>query len=118
MFSKQLIEYTQSTFKESKIDIMTGTMVKEVHFIFAVCTELRLTPSQKVKDQSVMLQMPDKTLKEVPCGMVVWAAVSRKIFFQRVRIHHVCQGKQRQENYTGSNGDSIGLPEEQAWYHS
>ena len=29
MFSKQLIEYTESTFKESKIDIMTKTMVKE-----------------------------------------------------------------------------------------
>ncbi|KAJ3969774.1 NADH dehydrogenase [Lentinula raphanica] len=55
MFSKQLIEYTESTFKESKIDILTKTMVKEV------------------KDKSVVLQMPDKSIKEVPCGMVVWA---------------------------------------------
>jgi len=30
MFSKQLIEYTESTFKESKIEILTKTMVKEV----------------------------------------------------------------------------------------
>lgn len=30
MFSKQLIDYTVSTFKEEKIDVMTGTMVKEV----------------------------------------------------------------------------------------
>jgi NADH dehydrogenase FAD-containing subunit len=30
MFSKRLIEYTMSTFKESKIDILTQTMVKEV----------------------------------------------------------------------------------------
>ena len=30
MFSKQLIDYTESTFKESKIDILTKTMVKEV----------------------------------------------------------------------------------------
>ena len=29
-FSKQLIEYTVSTFKESKIEILTKTMVKEV----------------------------------------------------------------------------------------
>jgi NADH:ubiquinone reductase (non-electrogenic) len=29
-FSKQLIEYTESTFKESKIEILTKTMVKEV----------------------------------------------------------------------------------------
>ena len=58
MFSKQLIEYTESTFKQSKIEILTKTMVKEV------------------KDRSVMLQMPDKSIVEVPCGMVVWAAVS------------------------------------------
>ncbi|PFH47039.1 hypothetical protein AMATHDRAFT_77394 [Amanita thiersii Skay4041] len=56
MFSKQLIDYTESTFKESKIEIMTKTMVKEI------------------KENSVVLQMPDKTIKEVPCGMVVWAA--------------------------------------------
>ena len=57
MFSKTLIKYTESTFKEAKIDILTKTMVKEV------------------KDKSVILQMPDKSIKEVPCGMVVWAAV-------------------------------------------
>ncbi|KAK7062553.1 NADH:ubiquinone oxidoreductase [Paramarasmius palmivorus] len=55
MFSKQLIDYTESTFKESKIDILTKTMVKEV------------------KDNAVVLQMPDKSIQEVPCGMVVWA---------------------------------------------
>jgi len=56
MFSKQLIEYTESTFKQSKIEILTKTMVKEI------------------KDNSVTLQMPDKSIVEVPCGMVVWAA--------------------------------------------
>jgi len=56
MFSKQLIDYTQSTFKQSKIEIMTKTMVKEI------------------KDQSVVLQLPDKSIVDVPCGMVVWAA--------------------------------------------
>ncbi|KAF8960637.1 NADH dehydrogenase [Flammula alnicola] len=63
MFSKQLINYTESTFKESKIDILTKTMVKEV------------------KDKSVVLQMPDKSIVEVPCGLVIWAAgnKSRKI---------------------------------------
>jgi len=29
-FSKELIMYTEKTFKESKFDIMTGTMVKGV----------------------------------------------------------------------------------------
>ena len=57
MFSKQLIEYTESTFKEAKIDILTKTMVKEI------------------KEKSVVLQMPDKSIVEVPCGLVVWAAV-------------------------------------------
>ena len=56
MFSKQLIDYTESTFKEAKIDIQTKTMVKEI------------------KEKSVVLQMPDKSIAEVPCGMVVWAA--------------------------------------------
>ncbi|KIP03321.1 hypothetical protein PHLGIDRAFT_31854 [Phlebiopsis gigantea 11061_1 CR5-6] len=56
MFSKQLIDYTESTFKEAKIDIMTKTMVKEI------------------KEKSVVLQMPDRSIREVPCGMVVWAA--------------------------------------------
>ena len=56
MFSKQLIDYTESTFKEAKIDILTKTMVKEI------------------KDKSVVLQMPDRTIQEMPCGMVVWAA--------------------------------------------
>ena len=56
MFSKQLISYTESTFAQAKIDILTKTMVKEI------------------KPNSVVLQMPDKTVKEVPCGMVVWAA--------------------------------------------
>ena len=31
---------------------------------------------KEIKDKSVMLQMPDKNIVEVPCGMVVWAAVS------------------------------------------
>jgi hypothetical protein len=31
---------------------------------------------KEIKDKSVMLQMPDKSIVEVPCGMVVWAAVS------------------------------------------
>ena len=57
MFSKTLIQYTESTFKEAKIDILTKTMVKEI------------------KEKSVVLQMPDKSIQEVPCGMVVWAAV-------------------------------------------
>lgn len=68
MFSKQLIDYTESTFKESQIDILTKTMVKEV------------------KPNAVVLQLPDKTIKEVPCGLVVWAAVSFLLF---LFLHHL-----------------------------
>lgn len=50
-------------FKEAEIDVLTKTMVKEV------------------KEKSVILQMLDKTITEVPCGLVVWAAV------RRARIH-------------------------------
>ena len=56
-FSKELITYTERTFKESDIDILTKTMVK------------------KVNEKSVLLKGPDGVEREVPCGMVVWAAV-------------------------------------------
>lgn len=56
-FSKELIAYTERTFKESDIDILTKTMVR------------------KVNEKSVVLKGPDGVEREVPCGMVVWAAV-------------------------------------------
>ncbi|KAK7689597.1 hypothetical protein QCA50_007389 [Cerrena zonata] len=56
MFSKKLIDYTESTFKEANIDILTKTMVKEI------------------KEKSIVVQGPDGVKREVPCGMVVWAA--------------------------------------------
>jgi len=46
-FSKELIAYTVSTFKEEKIDILTNTMVKEV------------------KDKTVVVRRPDGTLDEL-----------------------------------------------------
>ncbi|KZP18501.1 hypothetical protein FIBSPDRAFT_956282 [Athelia psychrophila] len=55
MFSKHLIDHTESAFKESKI-IPTKTMAKEV------------------KEKNVVLQIPDKSIAEVPCGMAVWTA--------------------------------------------
>lgn len=55
----KLISYTESTFKENKIDILTKTMVKEI------------------KPGSVVVQKEDKSLVELPCGVVVWAGVRR-----------------------------------------
>jgi NADH:ubiquinone reductase (non-electrogenic) len=58
-FSKQLIEYTESTFKEEKIDIKTKTMVK------------------KVTDKTVEAEVtgPDGKKETVvfPYGLLVWA---------------------------------------------
>ncbi|KAH8704093.1 alternative NADH-dehydrogenase [Talaromyces proteolyticus] len=59
MFSKQLIEYTESSFKEEKITIRTKTMVKNVtdKYIEAQVTK------------------PDGTteLERIPYGLLVWA---------------------------------------------
>ncbi|KAI5297451.1 NADH:ubiquinone oxidoreductase, partial [Ascosphaera atra] len=59
MFSKALIDYTESTFKEEEITIRTKTMVKEVtdKFIEAEVTQ------------------PDgtKILEHIPYGLLVWA---------------------------------------------
>ncbi|KAI0535192.1 hypothetical protein GGR58DRAFT_20343 [Xylaria digitata] len=59
MFSKQLIDYTESTFKEEHIEIKTKTMVK------------------KVTDKTVEAQVtnPDgsKSMITIPYGLLVWA---------------------------------------------
>ncbi|KAJ1984405.1 NADH:ubiquinone oxidoreductase [Dimargaris verticillata] len=55
MFSRQLIEYTESTFKSNKIDIMTNSMVKEV------------------TDKYIVLQDANKEIRKIPYGLLVWA---------------------------------------------
>ncbi|KAG8830191.1 NADH:ubiquinone oxidoreductase [Serendipita sp. 399] len=55
MFSKQLIAYTESTFKQNKIDILTKTMVKEI------------------KPKSVVVKDPSGATVEIPFGLLVWA---------------------------------------------
>ncbi|KAI1268632.1 hypothetical protein F5Y18DRAFT_236796 [Xylariaceae sp. FL1019] len=59
MFSKQLIDYTESTFKEEHIEIKTKTMVK------------------KVTDKTVEAEVtnPDgtKSILTIPYGLLVWA---------------------------------------------
>ncbi|KAK9453652.1 hypothetical protein V1511DRAFT_61452 [Dipodascopsis uninucleata] len=59
MFSKELITYTEKTFKDEKIDIHTKTMVK------------------KVTEKTILAEVsnPDgtKELVEMPYGLLVWA---------------------------------------------
>ncbi|KAI7879057.1 FAD/NAD(P)-binding domain-containing protein [Lichtheimia hyalospora FSU 10163] len=54
-FSKQLIDYTESTFKEQNISLHTKTMVKEVH------------------EKDIVVKRPDGTLDTIPYGLLVWA---------------------------------------------
>ncbi|KAG9010273.1 NADH:ubiquinone oxidoreductase [Tulasnella sp. 427] len=63
MFSRELIQYTESTFKEQNIEVLTKTMVKEV------------------KDKVVVVKNDRGEIEELPYGLLVWAAgnVSRGI---------------------------------------
>ena len=59
MFSKQLIDYTESSFKEEHIEILTKTMVKNV-------------TDKYIEAESTL---PDGTrkLEKIPYGLLVWA---------------------------------------------
>ncbi|KAI6245387.1 External alternative NADH-ubiquinone oxidoreductase [Erysiphe necator] len=59
MFSKQLIEYTESTFKEEKIDIRTKTIVNRVN--------------EKSLEAEVTGPDGKKTKEVFPFGLLVWA---------------------------------------------
>ncbi|EPQ31531.1 uncharacterized protein PFL1_00864 [Pseudozyma flocculosa PF-1] len=56
MFSQTLIKYTESTFKENSIDILTKHMVKDVD------------------DTHVLVKTPSGEDKKIPYGLLVWAA--------------------------------------------
>lgn len=88
MFSRQLIEYTESTFKDAKIDILTKTMVKGV------------------KEQTVQLQMPDKTMKEVPYGMMVWAGGNKA---RKISLDLMAKFPEVQQNKRGISIDDYML---------
>ncbi|KAJ5633830.1 External alternative NADH-ubiquinone oxidoreductase [Penicillium herquei] len=59
MFSKQLIDYTESTFKEESITIRTKTMVKNV--------------TDKYIEAEVSNPDGSKSLETIPYGLLVWA---------------------------------------------
>jgi NADH:ubiquinone reductase (non-electrogenic) len=59
MFSKQLIDYTESTFKEEEITIRTKTMVKKV--------------TDKFIEAEVTNPDGSKSLETIPYGLLVWA---------------------------------------------
>jgi len=60
MFSKQLIEYTEQTFKEETINIRTKTMVKNVAETYIEAEYTDPSTNQKV-------------LEKIPYGLLVWA---------------------------------------------
>ncbi|KAI9142181.1 hypothetical protein BKA69DRAFT_1109382 [Paraphysoderma sedebokerense] len=55
MFSKQMIEYTEQSFKEANITIMNNTAVKEVHA------------------KQVVVEHKDGNRETLPYGLLVWA---------------------------------------------
>lgn len=59
MFSKQLIDYTEKTFKEEHISIRTKTMVKNV--------------TDKTIEAEVTLPDGTKQMETIPYGLLVWA---------------------------------------------
>lgn len=59
MFSKQLIDYTESTFKEEKITIRAKTMVKKV--------------TDKYIEAEVTKPDGSKEIERIPYGLLVWA---------------------------------------------
>ncbi|PGH14465.1 hypothetical protein AJ80_05910 [Polytolypa hystricis UAMH7299] len=59
MFSKQLIDYTESTFKEEAITIRTKTMVKNV--------------SDKYIEAETTNPDGSKAIEKIPYGLLVWA---------------------------------------------
>lgn len=59
MFSKQLIDYTESSFKQDHIDIRTKTMVKKV--------------TDKSIDAQITLPDGTKQVETIPYGLLVWA---------------------------------------------
>ena len=59
MFSKQLIDYTEKTFKEEHITIRTKTMVKNV--------------TDKTIEAEVTMPDGTKKLETIPYGLLVWA---------------------------------------------
>ncbi|GKZ28669.1 NADH:ubiquinone oxidoreductase [Aspergillus brasiliensis] len=59
MFSKQLIDYTESTFKEEKISIRAKTMVKNV--------------TDKYIEAQITNPDGSKSIERIPYGLLVWA---------------------------------------------
>ncbi|KAJ2299396.1 NADH:ubiquinone oxidoreductase, partial [Coemansia sp. RSA 353] len=70
-FDKKLIDYTQSTFSENQITILTQTMVKEV------------------KEKSFTVQNADGSKSEIPYGLLVWATgIKAQPVVNRIREHN------------------------------
>ncbi|RKP22733.1 hypothetical protein SYNPS1DRAFT_25409, partial [Syncephalis pseudoplumigaleata] len=95
-FSKQLIEYTESTFKENKINILTKTKVKGVD------------------QKHIVVEDANGQTTEIPYGLLVWAtgntsrAVVRKLMAALPN-----EQKQRQGKYLASVFNKLAKNEEQ-----
>ena len=95
MFSKKLIEYTESTFNENKINLMTKTMVKEVN------------------EKHIVVQDANKEIKEIPYGLLVWATgntprtITRKLMAQLSDVQTARRGLSVDDNFELLGGEGI-----------
>ena len=95
MFSKKLIEYTESTFNDNKINLMTKTMVKEVN------------------EKHIVVQDANKEIKEIPYGLLVWATgntprtITRNLMAKLADVQTARRGLSVDDNFELLGGEGI-----------
>lgn len=95
MFSKKLIDYTESTFNENKINLMTKTMVKDV------------------QEKHIVVQDANKEIKNIPYGLIVWAtgntsrAITRNLMGQFPAVQTERRGLAVDENFQMLGAEGI-----------
>jgi len=99
MFSKQLIDYTEKSFKEDKIEILTGTMVKEV------------------TDKVVKVQKGDEK-REIPYGLLVWAGGNKGREVTNKLKAKFAETQTNKRGLTIDNHMHLVVPETSASYNS
>lgn len=94
MFSKKLIQYTESTFASNKINLMTKTMVKDV------------------AEKHIVVQDANREIKEIPYGLIVWATgnttrnITRNLMGKLAETQTARRGLSVDDNFQllGANG--------------
>jgi NADH:ubiquinone reductase (non-electrogenic) len=87
MFSRKLIEYTESTFSQNQIELLTKTMVKDV------------------QEKHIVVQDANKEIREIPFGLLVWATgntsrqITRNLMGKLADVQTVRRGIATDDNF-------------------